>query len=208
MVMRSALIGILIAVLVVSGLIFLPERLSKSDVGDLPPRLFPMFPGEEEEMKEELEAMLPEARVRINKIPRKRELTPGNAVTFSLVVENISKIDLKDLTLEELFDATYLSVEEAGGGSIGENRITWNIPLLRPKQAWSTRYQLLLKPDTDTDELQTTAYVVGEDLQEMTSAERLISSTLTVIPMPEAGAKLGPVSRLLSDLLHHYLYFY
>lgn len=203
--MRSALIGILIAVLVVSGLIFLPERLSKSDVGDLPPRLFPMFPGEDE-MKEEQEAMLPEARVRINKVPRERELTPGNAVTFSLVVENISKIDLEDLTLEELFDATYLSVEEAGGGSIGENRITWNIPLLRPKQAWSTRYQLLLKPDTDTDELQTTAYVVGEDLQEMTSAERLISSTLTVIPMPEAGSDLNVVERWIASLLYRGLF--
>lgn len=195
MIFRSALIGFALATVVLLVL-FLPKGVNEGGDLGLPPRLFPMFERTEQTSSPSFQKL-----VRIEKDPRTAEIMPGGTAAFTITVENTGEHALRNLIVEERFDSQELTVLDAGGGGIAENRLAWTIPVLNPSAPWSVRYVFRVGEKAAPVPLQTTAYVYGEDLRTMTSGARMVSSTLSIIPLPETGAELGPVLRFVGWLL-------
>ncbi len=195
MILRPALIGIALSAIVVM-LLIMPKKMSEPSLDDLPPRLFPMF-----QEKEEDAFVAPTPLIELSKTPTELEVSPGNTIPFSITLKNISGKRLKNLTLEERFDSTRLTILDSAAGSLTANRLAWQIPLLLPDQYWNVRYTAQVSEDSSPIPLQTTAYVFGEDLKNMTSGSRMLSANLAIIKLPEAGVELGPVMRFLTKLL-------
>ena len=196
MILRPALIGIALSAIVVM-LFIMPKKMSEPSLDDLPPRLFPMFQNKDDE---EFIAHTP--LIHLSKTPTELEISPGNTVPFSITLKNVSSKRLKNLTLEERFDSSQLTILDSAAGSLTENRVAWQIPLLLPGQSWSVRYTAQVAEETSPIPLQTTAYVFGEDLKNMTSGSRMLSANLAIIKLPEAGVELGPVMSWLAGLIH------
>ena len=165
----------------------------------LPPVLFPMFPesgfGRTEEMG------LPVPLVTITKTPERRDVIAGNTTTFTITVENVSTQELRDLTVEERYDSEHLSVTQAPGGIIDENRITWEIPLLGVEQTWTAQYEADLNDDA-IGALETTTYILGDDLVDMPSNMRMVTSQLIAIALPAAGVELNWLWRLVGEMMN------
>jgi len=192
LILRPALIGFSLAIAIVLALIVLPQRATEPSLDDLPPRLYPMFPDKEE---------LPETLVHIIKTPVEREVIPGNAIDFRIAIQNTTTDKtLHNLMVEDLFDAGKLSVSSSAENSISQNRITWKIEKLEPRQIWSVDYSIRVKEDSTSGSMETTAYVLGEDLKDMSSSSRMATSLLTIINMPPAGAELNWFYKLLNKL--------
>lgn len=196
MILRPALIGIALSAIVVM-LLIMPKKTNEPSLDDLPPRLFPMFQEKEEEA-----FVAPTPLIHLSKAPTNLEVSPGNTIPFSLTLKNVSGKRLKNLTLEERFDSARLSILDSAAGSLTANRLAWQIPLLLPGQSWSVRYTAQVSQDSEPIPLQTTAYVFGEDLKNMTSGSRMLSANLAIISLPEAGVELGPVMRWIAGLIH------
>lgn len=187
MIFRSALIGILLAMVIVSGLLFFPRR-EGGDSG-LPPSLFPMFPSQNEE--EPSRFRLPsEPFVKIERTPLKKEIAAGSSMRFVISVKNMSELTLQNLTIEERFDDALLSVKSVEQGTLGHNIILWKIPDMEPGERFSGSYTFQVLPTTPPQTIETTAFVRGEAIEESLSSSRMVTSVLTIISLPKTGADL------------------
>lgn len=188
MVFRSALIGLVLALLIVTGLFIFPGR-EGSDSG-LPPGLFPLFPSQIDEKSSRFR--LPsEPFVKIERTPLRKELVAGSSTRFVISVKNVSEFALENLTLEERFDETLLSVKNIDSeGTLGKNIIVWKIPEIEPGGRFSATYSFQVLPDTIPQTIETTAFVRGEAIEESLSSSRMVTSVLTIISLPKTGVDL------------------
>jgi len=209
MILRSAILGLVLSIVVILGLIFYPQRTTDpfleelkelSMSGDeIPPKLFPMFPWDDDQPEKIIS--MPIDLIRIHKDPQSREVSIGNSVNFRIQIENISNDSLHDLTVEDRLDTSLLSVLSAPGGEVTDNRITWHIPILFAGQSWMTNYSLEVMESDISAPLETTAYVFGDNIADMSSTKRYATSSVKIIQMlPPTGVQmpwgLGWISRL------------
>lgn len=193
MILRPALIGFSLAVAIVLALVVLPQRATEPTLEDLPPRLYPMYPNEEE--------VIPKTLIQILKTPKSREVSPGNSIDFQIAIQNTTTDEtLHDLIVEDLYDASRVSISSEKENVISQNRITWKIPELEPRQIWLIDYSLEVNEDSPPGSIEITTYVLGEDLKDMSSSSRMATSLLTVIHMPPAGAELNWLLKLLNTI--------
>ena len=192
------MIGLALAMIIVAFLILIPNRAGEEGMENLPPRLFPMF----DERKEEVQPVLPPIIVEIRKTPTKQEAIQGSTIPFEITIRNLENHTLHNLTLDERFDDQILKVVDAGGGSISQNRLAWFIAALEPSEERTIRYSMQIQNDAPSVPLQTTAYVYGEDVQEMTSGLRMVSTDIAVIALPQSGVEQGMILSWISELLH------
>jgi len=198
MILRPAMIGLALAMIIVAFLILIPNRAGEPGMGNLPPRLFPMF----DDQKKEAEPFLPPILVEIRKTPTKQEVIQGGTIPFEITIRNLENHTLHNLTLDERFDDQILKVVDAGNGSISQNRLAWFIAALEPSEERTLRYSMQIQKDAPAAPFQTTAYVYGEDVQEMTSGLRMASTNIAVISLPQSGVAQGMILSWLSELLH------
>lgn len=184
--------------IIVSGILFLNLNRTSPN-SSLPPLLFPAFePEKESEIQSAFE--LPKTLVKVSKTPMTAEVLPGGTLQYVLSIKNISDQTLHNLVVEERFDDGVMSATAYGSGSLSQNRIAWLIPVLEPEMDMRLRYEFHLKkslPDT----FQTTSYVFGDELMDMTSASRMASSTIALIALPQSGVELGPILRWISSII-------
>jgi len=192
LILRPAILGLCLAMIIVSAIVFLP--LGRNDPNSsLPPRLFPAFAPEVK--RERADDLLPETLVEISKTPRKIEILPGGTVEYSLTIRNISHDPLYNLVVEERFDDAILTASNIGSGSLTKNRIAWLLPHLAPQSDAIFHYELKTEKERSYSSIQTTAYVFGDALLDMTSASRMASSDIAIIELPQSGVELGQVLR-------------
>ena len=198
MILRPAMIGLALAVIIVAFLVLLPNRAGEEWMGNLPPRLFPMF----DDRKQEAQSPLPPIIVEIRKTPTKQEVIQGSTIPFEITIRNLENHTLRGLTLDERFDDRILKVMDAGNGSISQNRLAWFIAALEPSEERTLRYSMQIQKDAPAAPFQTTAYVYGEDVQEMTSGLRMVSTDIAIIALPQSGVEQGMILSWISGLLH------
>lgn len=197
LILRPAMIGLALAMIIVAFLILVPRGTGDPKEG-LPPRLFPMF--DEQEKKEE--PFLPPMLVEIHKTPTVQEVIPGSTIPFEITIRNIGDHPLRSLTFEERFDDQIMEVLDAGNGSISQNRLAWHIAVLKPSEERSIHYSMLVRNDAPIAPLQTTAYIFGEDIREMTSGLRMASTDIAIIALPQSGVEQGIILSWISEILH------
>lgn len=198
LILRPAMIGLALAMIIVAFLVLMPRRAGEEGMGNLPPRLFPIF--DDREVEEE--PILPPILVEIYKTPTRQEVIQGGTVSFEITIRNIGDHILRSLTLDERFDDRMLKVVDAGGGSISQNRLAWFIAMLQPSEEHTIRYSMQVQKDAAAAPFQTTAYVYGEDIQEMTSGLRMVSTDIAIIALPQSGVEQGIVMNWISEILH------
>ena len=191
------MIGLCLAVVIVFGVLAVEYGKNGGD-SSLPPRLFPAF--ENGERKEEpAEFIPPEILVELWKTPRTMEVLPQGIIPYALTIRNISTRALRNIVVEERFDDAILSVVQSNSGSVSKNRIAWNIKIIPPDEEVTLRYELRFEKERAETSIQTTAYLFGEDLMDMTSSSRMASSNITIVALPESGVELGTVLRWISS---------
>lgn len=195
LILRPALIGLALAAIIVSFLILVPRKAGEQN-GALPPLLFPMYT----DTKTEDVNLLPPTLVEIRKFPHTQEVSPGSTTAFTITVRNVSAATLTNLTLDERLDTSLFTILDAEYGSNSENRISWVIPVLDPSEVLTVRYTVQVQNDAPTMPIQTTAYVYGDDLLEMTSASRMASADVSIIALPISGVELWQALRWLNNL--------
>lgn len=193
-ILRPALIGLFIAAVLGGGLVLFPEKIverkpslgNEVEQGELPHR-------------KEYEKGPP--RIRLIKVPQRREVSSGTSFPVHVVIENISAETLHALTVEERFDASFLSIEGGEHARTEKNVVRWTIPELRPNERWSGNYTMRLSKILPPGTIETTLIVTGDDLRGTPTSSRMTTSVLTVIPLPRTGREIPFPLRLLRPAL-------
>ena len=198
MILRSAILGLSLSIAIILLLVLVPQSTQDPFLEELrelaltedqlPPVLYPMFPWDDTQPEHLI--VLPPTLVKIGKDPKSREVSAGSTLTFRLTLENTSDTTLRNLTLEDRFDSSHLKILNKAGGTVEKNRISWRVPILHPKQVWRVNYSVEIGTNLPPSPIETTAYVFGKDIEDMTSTYRLASSTITIIEMPATGVRL------------------
>ncbi|MBT3834907.1 hypothetical protein HOF56_01535 [Candidatus Peribacteria bacterium] len=199
MILRSAILGISIAAALVIVMIAIPQRTTEPELSDfqseltesdLPPRLFPMFAHEEEG----------EVALRISKTPENRDTAPGSRFTWQVELENLGSKDLKNLKVEERYDASRISILDAHEGEIEENKISWEIDEIDSGNVWFARIEAEVPNDAENNSFSVTSYVSGDMIKEIPSSSRMATSSVTVVDLPETGADMSTLLAFLVAL--------
>jgi len=193
------MIGLFLAAVIIFGVLALQYGKNSGDPS-LPPRLFPAFENGED-AEEPMEFVAPETLVELWKSPRTIEVFPHGTIQYALTIKNVGTRLLQNIVAEERFDDAILSVVQGGSGSVSENRIAWNIETISPGEDVTLQYEFRLEKIVPSPRIQTTSYLFGDDLMDMTSSSRMASSNITVLSLPESGVELGLVLRWISTLL-------
>jgi len=117
---------------------------------------------------------------------------PGAVVTFRLVYRNVEEDPpgAASVTIIDTFDARWLEVVDAAGGSVAPGRITWRPSSLRPSDSPRTiEYRLRIKPGAPAGaRLVNTAVVqahgdeFGEQAANNTGVATVLVATAPVVP--------------------------
>ena len=196
MFLRSALLGLILGLaIVVIGFVVL-----KGGKGILPPKEQEQIRSGEkmnpaEEKREKVVHLQP--LIRLTQNPVQREVTPGGMIRFALSLENIGDTVLRDLMLDERFESTLLTITNTEGGTVSNNRITWSIPELNPKQRWRGSYVVRLNGKAPAGTLETTLTAEGKDIEGTATSSRMTTSTITVVALPKTGVDLARVHVVL-----------
>jgi uncharacterized repeat protein (TIGR01451 family) len=85
----------------------------------------------------------------IDKTADKTEAVAGDSVVYTLTYENLGPGVASDITIVDDFDERYVTVTDAGGGTVADGKITWNIsgPLYAEDGAQKISYTVKIDPD-------------------------------------------------------------
>jgi uncharacterized repeat protein (TIGR01451 family) len=74
---------------------------------------------------------------------------PGDTVTYTLTLDNVGEEDAYDVVVTDDFDERYVTVIDAGGGTVGEGTIVWEIdgPLTPGEGPWEITYKVRIDSD-------------------------------------------------------------
>jgi uncharacterized repeat protein (TIGR01451 family) len=86
-------------------------------------------------------------RVSIDKRASRQEARPGDMVTYTLTLRNLTDRSAKDVTVEDRFNAGSISIQDSGGGEIAGNGIDWKIASLGPNDTRIFTYRVRVGPD-------------------------------------------------------------
>jgi hypothetical protein len=208
--LRPAIIGLALAIVVLFALFLISEKSgipisvveqAIAPTGEqLPPVLFPMFPDTGFFRAEEMKPL--HASITVEKAPKVRDVSPGNTIEFRISVRNTGNGTLHDLAVEERYDSSKLTITKAPGSIIGENRILWKIPVLHAGQLWTANYVTEISQSSPAGAFETTAYVLGKDVEDLPGSSRMASSQMTIVSLPAAGAELNWFWRVINELMY------
>ncbi len=85
---------------------------------------------EDKEIPVEEEVDVIDTNVTVKKEASVDKLVVGEEFSYTITITNSGKLDAKDLTVTDTFDATKLSLIDAASGTLSDNTLTWNIASL------------------------------------------------------------------------------
>ena len=78
----------------------------------------------------------------VQKHADRSEVQPGSTASYTVTIRNPSPEPVQNITVEDQFTAGTLSIEDAAGGNVLGNTITWNIPVLGPNATRVLHYRV------------------------------------------------------------------
>ena len=140
----------------------------------------------------------------LSKTADRREVRPGDLVSFTISLQNTTEQPFVNVTVEDRFDAAQMRVVGgAADATLNEGMLQWRIPRIEPGRTWSAQYQMQVHPDLPHGaELHNVVSASGEGLENLSLTERIYVSNLGVITgLPKSGASLDVLFLLLTGLL-------
>jgi len=140
----------------------------------------------------------------LTKTADRREVRPGDVVSFTITLRNTTDHPFTNVTVEDRFDANQMRI--TGGAADAVNAagmLKWNIPTIEPGSSWSTQYQMQVNPNIPHGtELRNVVSADGNGLESLSLTERIQVGRLGVITgMPKSGASMDVLFLLLTGLM-------
>ncbi|OGJ74039.1 hypothetical protein A2217_00110 [Candidatus Peribacteria bacterium RIFOXYA2_FULL_55_28] len=83
----------------------------------------------------------------IDKRASRQEAKPGDTVTYTVTLRNLTNREAKNVTIEDRFNAGSISIQDAGGGKVVGNGIDWTLPTLGANDTRIFTYHVRIGPD-------------------------------------------------------------
>lgn len=141
--------------------------------------------------------------VLISKVSDRSEVQPGDSVTYTVRLQNITGKTLHNVKVEDRMNSPYIRVTNAQSGIADGNSIVWTIPALAPGQDWTVQYQAQIDyraPHGVT--IPNIVTVSGEGIETVSLAQRIYTSHIEVISnLPPTGAAFDAIFLMLTGML-------
>ncbi len=138
------------------------------------------------------------------------EVMPNGDIRYTLFVQNVLLLNIRDATASVVFDPALASVTNAGNGvTSGNNQIRWPISSLAPGQVWQTTFALRANGSLPNGSIITASgRLTGTDVNGSTLNERVAIATVSVLSpssLPDTGAASDMLFLALSGVLALFL---
>ena len=130
---------------------------------------------------------IPGALITVDKSADRQEAQPGSIILYTVTIRNQGGVPTGDIVVEDVFSAGTITVEEAGGGVITGNGITWTGISLGANSTRVLQYRVRVSPSMRHGEIISNTVTVRSPLGVMTDNEqvRILSG------LPQTGNFLG-----------------
>ncbi len=141
--------------------------------------------------------------VLISKRADRTEVQPGDTVSYTVSLQNVTNRTLRNLKVEDRMDSPHLRILSANAGHADGNRVTWTIPELAPGQDWSMVYTAQVDYRAPHGvSVPNIVTVSGEGMETVSLTERIHTSQIGVISnLPPTGAAFDALFLGLTGLL-------
>jgi uncharacterized repeat protein (TIGR01451 family) len=134
------------------------------------------------------------------------EVAPNGEITYTLFVQNVLLLTIRDATASVRFDPNAASVGNIGNGvNAGNGEIRWGLTPLAPGQVWQTAFTLRANGALSNGSIVTaTGRLQGTDVNGSTLNERVSVETVRVLSadsLPDTGAAFDALFLALSGAL-------
>lgn len=136
------------------------------------------------------------------KVASTDEVVPGGTVRYTLTVRNILSEPLMDAVINDRFDASMLSIADAGDAQgLGGGRLQWNVPILQPGDSWQTSYLLNVSPNAKRGAILTNiATITGSNIGSLSLTQRVRTVRTGVFTsMPQTGAAMDVLFTMMTS---------
>jgi uncharacterized repeat protein (TIGR01451 family) len=135
--------------------------------------------------------------IALEKVADRSEAQSDDVVTYSLTVTNPSKGTVKNVVVDDAFDARLLAVQDAGNGTVFGNHISWNLAQLDAGESLVLRYRMrVLQTVQHGDILHNTTIARADDVP-----DRFALCDITVIKqLPQTGILTASNSNHLTPM--------
>ena len=141
--------------------------------------------------------------VLISKVSDRNEVQPGDTVTYTVRLQNITGKTLHNISVEDRMNSPYIRVTNAQSGVLDGNGILWTIPELAPGQEWTVQYQAQIDYRAPHGvNIPNIVTVSGEGMETVSLAQRIYTSHIEVISnLPPTGAAFDALFLMFTGLL-------
>ena len=129
----------------------------------------------------------------VEKTANTAEVRPGSVVTYTIVVTNQGTATVRDILVDDRFDARQLAVTETAGGALTPSGLQWVIATLAPGERWVVRYRAeVLSGVQPGSAIPNTVLLTGDSLLDVPTTRRSQSAQVSVLGtvMPQTGVDL------------------
>ena len=138
--------------------------------------------------------------VLVTKTADKSEVRPGETVTYTVTISNVTDHVLSNIVVDDAMDSPLVSIVSAQNGQTNGNAMHWVIATLAPGQEWSTQYTARIDASAPNGmDIQNIVSVSGDGMESVSLSERVITSKIAVVTnMPSTGAAFDALFLALS----------
>ncbi len=141
--------------------------------------------------------------VLISKTSDRTEVQPGEQVTYTVTLRNITGRTLTAVKVEDRMDSPYMQILSGGqGGTMSANSIAWVIPSLEPEQVWSVQYTAQVDRRAPNGiSVPNIVTVSGGGMDTVSLEQRIQTSDIAIISnLPPTGAAFDAIFLGLSGV--------
>lgn len=140
--------------------------------------------------------------VLITKTADKSEVRPGETVTYTVTIRNVTDHALSNIVVDDKMDSPFVGIVSAEDGQTDGSAMHWTIDSLASGQEWSTHYTARIGEDAPHGvEIQNIVSVSGDGMDSLSLAQRIITSRIAVVSnMPPTGAAFDAVFLAMSGI--------
>jgi len=133
--------------------------------------------------------------VLVNKRANKSEVRPGESVTYTVTLLNVTDHALRNVMVDDRMDSPYVRIVSADNGKTDGSSIHWNINELAPGQQWAVRYTVQIDPRAPHGvEVPNIVTVSGDGMEQLALTERIYTSNIEVVSnLPPTGAPFDAI---------------
>jgi len=128
-------------------------------------------------------------RASIDKRASQQEAKPGDLVTYTVTLRNLTNNTAKNVRVEDRFSAGSISIQDAGGGDVIGNGIAWDVPTLGPNDTRVFTYRIRIGPDMRHGEIVSNTVVATS--QDFDRPATDIEEVRVLTQLPQTGAVGG-----------------